>query len=599
MTGLRLCSVLCLWVAASCVADAAEIGFLSNRNSFDQLYVVNADGSGLRRIGTPGRHERCGVWSPDGQRIAALIGERGAERSMLAVMDADGANAQYVRGALTDGTHPAWSPDGKRLAFTRHALQTCNPDGSDLQALVRGETVQSAAWSPDGQWIAYTLHDGRRQRVYLVRPNGTENHVVTDPGDGHRDASPGWTPDGLLTFVSERDEGGWRSYAVKIDGSGLQPLAAIPGHSSGSAFSPDRHLIAFTQNSREIDGGSKLLIANVDGSAAREVAGGMMGPAFPSWSPDGQRLLFSSVRSGFSDVYAVNEDGTGLRQITATTVGEGSITWSPDGRFIATSQTNGSPAAWLYVVGADGRDGHRIDTDGHYQVNPFWLPDGKTLLFANLCCPGFALGLVSLDDRKTLYFAKDAYVTSYAVSPDSNQVAYVAGGGQSPKLHLIALGGTEPKLLSDRLHYTDSVSGFSPNSLQIAFTSTVDKDQDICTIGSDGGDLRRLTEGQDADSAPAWSPDGKTIAFVTGPQSKRNVALMSADGSNPSLLTKLDAASCGQPQWSSDGRRLVFAAGPERNAHIYMLDVGTRECRQLTDGPGNDWGPRWRPQPGR
>jgi TolB protein len=193
------------------------------------LYVVNADGSGLRRLTTPWAHvfnpswsadgktirygrslvradgsghselprnvPLAGAWSPDGQRIAIVsVGHSPAAWRNpnkfglgLWVMNADGSDARRVAAKATWGD-PAWSPDGRRIAFRRYDgqlgfrsagpsdLYVVNADGSGLRRLTRhAANVRWFAWSPDGRTIAFL----RNREVYIVKADGSGERRLT------------------------------------------------------------------------------------------------------------------------------------------------------------------------------------------------------------------------------------------------------------------------------------------------------------------------------------------------------------------------------------------------------------------------------------
>lgn len=129
------------------------------------LYVMNADGSGLRHLLQPGR---SAGWSPDGRWLAAG-GDSG-----IVVMAPDGSG----RRVITTGGGPAWSPDGRWIAFyddygRQHSgIFLIRPDGTGRRLLFRnrprgtysrgwgsrpeGEPVSGLVWSPDSRWIAFS-----------------------------------------------------------------------------------------------------------------------------------------------------------------------------------------------------------------------------------------------------------------------------------------------------------------------------------------------------------------------------------------------------------------------------------------------------------
>ena len=97
--------------------DGRRIAFDSQRDGNREIYVMDADGSGVARLTHNGDDDLTPSWSPDGRRIAFASG--GRARLDIYVMNADGSGA--TRLTDNDGGTPAWSPDGRRIAFTLRA----------------------------------------------------------------------------------------------------------------------------------------------------------------------------------------------------------------------------------------------------------------------------------------------------------------------------------------------------------------------------------------------------------------------------------------------------------------------------------------------
>jgi Tol biopolymer transport system component len=302
--------------------DGRRIAFVSRRDG-KALYVMNADGSGLRIVA---RVERLATpaWSPDGRRIA-FVSRRGDQYSALYVVNADGSGKRTVAGR---GGDPAWSPDGRSIAFERDAkLYLVNADGSGRRTLTRlgkaGRSRSSLAWSPNGRKLLFLRAVGCGDfcyRLYVLNADGSGLRDLTRklgrgrPLGAGPASDPVWSPDGRkIAFVRLNKRLG--VYVVNADGSGVRNLTPKPMGAAyaAPAWSPDGRKIAFAS---ERDGNSEIYLMNADGSGQRNLTLNLAYDGDPAWSPGGQRITFVSNRDGRYEVYVMNADGSGQRRLT-------------------------------------------------------------------------------------------------------------------------------------------------------------------------------------------------------------------------------------------------------------------------------------------
>lgn len=186
---------------------ATRVVFSSNRDGDYEIFVMNADGSGLQQLTHNGADDVNPVWSPDGSQIAFQSYRDG--QAEVYVMDANGLNEQRLTAHGSYDGEPTWSPDGSQLAFTSARTGTpyiyvMNSDGTGISQRSSQPSVYPA-WSPDGSQIAYSGDqdgDGWLE-LWLMNADGSNQHMLYNPYEVQADAwARGWSPDGReITFT--------------------------------------------------------------------------------------------------------------------------------------------------------------------------------------------------------------------------------------------------------------------------------------------------------------------------------------------------------------------------------------------------------------
>jgi TolB protein len=190
----------------------------------------------------------------------------------------------------------------------------------------------------------------------------------------------------------------------------------------------------------------------------------------PVWFP-GPRIAHHSQQSGSFDIWVMDEDCTGLVQVTSWPENEYGCAWSYDHTLIAYDRYAGDGDIW--ICNAAGGGDIQVTSIAGAQIEPTWSPDGGSL----------------------------AYQTNENGTYDINVCAAVAGGGSS----------AVP--LSANPDADETLPCWSPDGEWIAFAADLAGNYDIWIISASGGTPIQVTTDPGYDSNPSWSPDGSSIAF--------------------------------------------------------------------------------------
>ena len=184
--------------------DGTQLAFARTERGTDGIWIVNVDGSGLRRLPVAEGFVAAPAFSPDGATIAYEhsedLGGGWSGDTGIRAIGVDGSSPRILTGPGTTGQDPAWSPDGRRIAFTSAEersddIAVMNADGSGLRRVTGGATdEQDPAWSPDGSRIAFSSTRKRTTSIYHVASaGGRQTRVTTGAGP---DIDPSWQPAG-------------------------------------------------------------------------------------------------------------------------------------------------------------------------------------------------------------------------------------------------------------------------------------------------------------------------------------------------------------------------------------------------------------------
>lgn len=271
-----------------------DLVLVSTRDGDYAIYEMNADGGSQTRL-TEDEHADASssrrlffqvdpAWSPDGSKIA--FASRRSGSFDIYVMNADGTGTRRLTATRADDANPTWSPDGRQIAFARGDrgdIYVVNADGTGLRRVTDDLAAESEpAWSPDGRWIAYVKNSFQTtgadvRKLWLVRPDGTRSHPLTSPGA--RNYSPAWSPDSRrIAFASDAGGGGLLDiYTVGVDGKGVRRLTRTGPDAFEPAWSPDGKTIAFSRN-------GSIVTIDLEGNE-EELTNPDNNDSSPAWNP--------------------------------------------------------------------------------------------------------------------------------------------------------------------------------------------------------------------------------------------------------------------------------------------------------------------------
>ena len=361
------------------------------------VYVVGADGGGLRRISQQGRLGGSPKWSADGRRVVFYeldVGDTfrarwvpqqpGVHSRIVSVDVASGFRTEHAAGrglklspqflgsgrvgylqksgpkaALMfssgepgsegDIGNPSWSPDGRRVVYQQGPIATTAAPRAPGEVLAGSdpgyELVYASGFpavSPDGRRLVVSERTGRgrpddRAALAVWNTDGTDPHRIFR-AEGSV-LAPQWSFDGewIVFGVGNYFLARTRPahlMMVRADGSGGRVLTTGEGNAGFPSFSPDGTEVVYRFWSDKAGG---LRIVTLADGAVRTLTTGY--DNFPVWSPRGDRIVFSRLADDDFDIYTMRPDGSGVTRLTTSPGNDSHPAWSADGAHILFSSS--------------------------------------------------------------------------------------------------------------------------------------------------------------------------------------------------------------------------------------------------------------------
>lgn len=305
----------------------------------------------------------------------------------------------------------------------------------------------------------------------------------------------------------------------------------------GPRISPDGNYVAYSvreANWTENAFVSQLWLYDARTGRRFQLTSGKGGAGSPEWSPDSQRLLFSSDRDGKNKLYVISPFGGEAIALTDGEMPVRSYKWSPDGTMIG-----------LVSTGPESKP--RKERQEKY-------------------------GEFELVDRDHLMSHLWTLKVPEVIPADPKKL---------PKPEQVTTGD----------EFTVSGFAWSPDSRYIAFSAAKDPDfdsfdtVDLYTVRLSDKHWKKIVDTYGPDSNPVWSPDGRQIAYSTANGQEyfyylnSQIAVIPAEGGKPALLTSGFDEDPYLIAWGEDG--VYFGAEQRTNDHLFRLNPATREIRRV------------------
>ena len=253
------------------------------------------------------------------------------------------------------------------------------------------------------------------------------------------------------------------------------------------------------------------------------------------------------------------------------------------------AQPTGNGAGEIYVSDFDGHSAQAVTKDNAIVSHPSWVP-GRLALYYNsykLENPDIFYHDLSAGNWHVVARYGGSNISPSA-SPDGSKVAMILSKDGSPDVYVCNSDGSNLKRLTTGVE--DSSPCWSPDGQWVCFATKIGGSRRLAKVPAGGGAVQVIsTSGAPNPTEPAWSPDGKWIAF-TSQTSEFDICVMPADGSK----TPVALAPGEAPSWAPNSRTLIFSHSIRYQQTLSVLDVFTKQVKDVGRIAGSDSEPSWR-----
>jgi Tol biopolymer transport system component len=236
-----------------------------------------------------------------------------------------------------------------------------------------------------------------------------------------------------------------------------------------------------------------------------------------------QGIVFSSTRSGYSNIYRIRPDGSGLARLTTAEANDSKPVWSPDGQWIA-FQSDRAGKMDVWIMAADGTQQVNLtERSAANNESPAWTAGGNQIVFSSDRDGTFALYVMARNGKSIKRVTPDSTDRKIlpAVSPVRGLVAYTVENSTGPgwNISLISLNRGQPVQISPEFGCR---AKWSPDGQSLCYVSENPTGQsDIYIFPVKEKSQMRITHSNQYDYDPEFSPNGNQIVFSRGQNDRK------------------------------------------------------------------------------
>jgi serine/threonine protein kinase len=422
------------------------------------------------RVTTDAHPDISPSWSRDGTRIAFLRQLSDNEVSLIVVPALGGRERallnltiSYILGA----SKPVWSADSKWLvvsaalsAQSPQALARVNVESGELTWITQADASSGLndimpALSPNGRLLAFSKVGGGFITAGFVLP---VSDLLVPSGEakplqqgGISALMPEWLDDDQLVVAT----GGVQSALWKISVSGERPVQSlvVPGVDVVEpAVHRGSHRLAYVSKTHDTNIWTVPLSSRARvGAETKQIIASTQSDVNPQVSPDGQRIAYSSNRSGTYEIWIWAPGAADSYQLTTQGTGTtGSPRWSPSGREIAFDSNLGGRSN-VYVMNSEGGETRKLTDGVGASIVPCWSKDGTSIFFGSNRSGSFQIWRMNADGSDPIMLTKNGGFAPL-LAPDGESIYYAKSPALSSDVWRVPIQGGEETQIADGVY---------------------------------------------------------------------------------------------------------------------------------------------------